>query len=92
MSPKARKNFESIFSKKKIFPSRKIIFQNLGELDNPESLFYDLECNDFLKIHENYYPELIKFFYTNLTVKDDVLFNRVNGIDIKISFGACQLP
>lgn len=36
--------------------------------------------------HENHYPALIKVIYVNLTAKDDVLFSRVNGIDIKMSY------
>jgi len=52
---------------------------------NIYSLFDDLGWYNLLIIHENYYPELIKVLYANLTAKDDVLFSRVNNIDIKMS-------
>jgi len=36
-------------------------------------------------INENFYPNLIRVFYANLTVENNVLLSRVNDIDIKMS-------
>ena len=80
MSPLAKMNYDSIFSKKKILPG----LQDIWNFGNP-IIFSDLKWDEFLEIHEIFYPELIKVFYASLTVVDYVLFNWVNGIDVKMS-------
>ena len=69
VSLKAKRNFDlSSQENHSILPGRKINIQNLSKY-NLESLFFDLEWQYFLEIHENYYFDLIKIFYANSTIK-----------------------
>jgi len=46
---------------------------------------------DFLEIHENIYIYPFKIVYANLFIMNNVLYSRVNGIDIHMSCDEFQI-
>lgn len=85
ITPQAHVNFDTLYYKKNIIPGRKVNFEVFSEY-NLEFLFDALGLKKLVTIHTDYYPNLVKVFYANLSVSDYALSSRVNGIDVRMSY------
>jgi len=48
------------------------------------ALFNFQDIRQFVEMQGKYYPDLVRVFYCNLRIKDEVAYSRVKGLDIFI--------
>ena len=74
----------SLYSNREIIPGRVIRFRDFAEF-NLERHFVRAGWNKFLEIEEPIYPELVKLFYSNLSINNGVPVSLIRGKVIRLT-------
>ncbi|KAI5408007.1 hypothetical protein KIW84_054023 [Lathyrus oleraceus] len=61
------------------------LFTTKSQEDSFPTVFENLGLSDLICYHDDFYPELVKFFYSNMVTKKGKLTSAVKGVPISMT-------